>query len=217
MKPCLEILPKAQLNLWPDLSAVPKEFILYGGTAIALQLGHRKSVDFDFFSALPLNKDQIFSSLPFLKMSQAVQPDVNTLDIIYETEEGFVKFQFLAGFGKRQARVAPILICEDNQLQVASLRDLFATKLNTIQSRAEIKDYFDIDALLLNNFDLAEALGSAKAIFGPTFDPGTSLRALCSFRDGDLPELDKKIQQRLIKAAAAVKAIPIINPISLTI
>jgi hypothetical protein len=154
------------------------------------------------------------SSLPFLKTSQIVQPDLNTLDIILETDDGFVKFQFLAGLSKRQARVEPILLCEDNQLQVASLRDLFATKLNTIQARAEIKDYFDIDALLLNGFDLADALACAKAVFGPSFDPSTSLRALCSYRDGDLVELDKKIQQRLIKAASAVKAIPIVDAIS---
>jgi len=46
----LDILPPAQRKIWDALSALPSEFVLYGGTAIALQLGHRQSVDFDFFA-----------------------------------------------------------------------------------------------------------------------------------------------------------------------
>lgn len=48
----LEILPRAQRELWDQLSTLPDAFVLYGGTAIALQLGHRQSVDFDFFARL---------------------------------------------------------------------------------------------------------------------------------------------------------------------
>ena len=47
-KPCTGILPRVQQQLWPELSAtVAMGFVLYGGTAIALRLGHRPSVDFD--------------------------------------------------------------------------------------------------------------------------------------------------------------------------
>jgi hypothetical protein len=48
-KPCLDILPKPQRTLWAELADVPEEFTLYGGTAVALHLGHRVSVDFDFY------------------------------------------------------------------------------------------------------------------------------------------------------------------------
>lgn len=51
-KPRLDILPPSQRRLWGELINVPKTFTLYGGTAIALQLGHRASVDFDFFSTV---------------------------------------------------------------------------------------------------------------------------------------------------------------------
>ena len=48
-KPCLEILPPAQQRLWPELGRAGElGFALYGGTALALRLGHRFSVDFDF-------------------------------------------------------------------------------------------------------------------------------------------------------------------------
>lgn len=49
-EPRLDILPESQRRLWPELDAVPPEFILYGGIALALQLGHRVLEDFDFFS-----------------------------------------------------------------------------------------------------------------------------------------------------------------------
>ena len=49
-QPNLEILPKSQQQLWQQLKPVSElGFVLYGGTAIALQLGHRQSIDFDFF------------------------------------------------------------------------------------------------------------------------------------------------------------------------
>jgi hypothetical protein len=49
----LSILPESQRKLWTELNQVPSEFVLYGGTALALRLGHRISVDFDFFTSLP--------------------------------------------------------------------------------------------------------------------------------------------------------------------
>lgn len=52
LSPHKEILPTSQQEVWPELSDIKKlGFVLYGGTAIALQLGHRISVDFDFFLA----------------------------------------------------------------------------------------------------------------------------------------------------------------------
>lgn len=50
-RPRLDVLPEAQRRLWEELCAVPDEFTLYGGTALALHLGHRQSVDFDFFGS----------------------------------------------------------------------------------------------------------------------------------------------------------------------
>jgi hypothetical protein len=46
--PRLDILPKPRRR-WDELSHIPSEFVLYGGTAIALHLGHRRSLDFDFW------------------------------------------------------------------------------------------------------------------------------------------------------------------------
>ena len=203
----LEVLPPAQLKLWPELKSVPSSFVLYGGTAIALQLGHRISVDFDFFSDEPLSKELLLQSFPLLLKHSLTQPEINTINCLFTYPEGPVKIQFLGGLGGRQKRMDPPLIAKENQIQIASLRDLFATKLNTIQSRAQCKDYIDIDALIQSGIRLEEGLRYACIVYGKHFDPATSLRALCSYRDGDLPELDSPIQKRLLNAAKSVNAI----------
>ena len=53
-KPNLALLMPPQLQLWPELDATPQHFTLYGGTALALRLGRRTSVHFDFFPTSPL-------------------------------------------------------------------------------------------------------------------------------------------------------------------
>lgn len=208
MKLHLNILSPAQRKLWDLLKDIPRNFILYGGTAIALQLGHRESVDFDFFSEATLNKALLLESFSLLAQYPNIQPEINTLNCFVEVDGEPVKIQFLAGLGERQKRINDPVVAEDNQLQIASLPDLFGTKLNTIQHRAECKDYIDIDAMIQSGITLANGLSYAKQIYGKNFDPATSLRALCSYRDGDLDELSQDVQQRLIAAAKAVDYIP---------
>ena len=58
-RPRLDVLSAAQRRLWPALADVPEPFVLYGGTALALRLAHRTSVDFDFFAAEPLDADKL--------------------------------------------------------------------------------------------------------------------------------------------------------------
>jgi len=50
-----DVLAAPQRRLWNEHVAVPKEFVLYDGTALALQLGHRRSLDFDFFGERPFD------------------------------------------------------------------------------------------------------------------------------------------------------------------
>ena len=53
------MLPDEQRRLWPALARVPESFVLYGGTALALWLGHRTAVVFDFFSSEPLDFEEM--------------------------------------------------------------------------------------------------------------------------------------------------------------
>ncbi len=61
--PHLSILPVEQRDFWPRLGPTPKHFVLYGGTALALRLEHRESVDFDFFSHRPFSSFELLGSI----------------------------------------------------------------------------------------------------------------------------------------------------------
>ncbi|MGH8632776.1 MAG: nucleotidyl transferase AbiEii/AbiGii toxin family protein, partial [Burkholderiales bacterium] len=72
--PKLARLPPEQKRLWPELRpGVNLGFVLYGGTAIALHLGHRPSVDFDFFNDRDLEKDVLRASFPFMERATVLQ------------------------------------------------------------------------------------------------------------------------------------------------
>ena len=76
----MDILPPSQRQLWPQLQgSVGLGFTLYGGTAIALRLGHRTSVDFDFFSPRPLDRVAMRNAFPFLAKSTVLQDQANAL------------------------------------------------------------------------------------------------------------------------------------------
>jgi len=61
-EPKIDILPPAQRNFWEEAPSIPASFVLYGGTAIALRLGHRSSEDFDFFRRMPLRSASFWTT-----------------------------------------------------------------------------------------------------------------------------------------------------------
>lgn len=144
LRPRLDILPPAQRALWPELAVIPEHFALYGGTALALRLGHRVSADFDFFSAQPFDPDRLAGSVPFLADAERVQVDENTLTCRVE-RGGPVLVSFFGGL--RIGQAAPHDVVQDSQVRLASLLDLAATKLAVMQKCTQERDYLDLDAL----------------------------------------------------------------------
>ncbi len=201
--PRLEILPPPQLRLWAELAEVPEEFVLYGGTAVALHLGHRQSIDFDFFGSKPLDPSGLLPSLPFLAGATVTQREPNTLSCTVD-RGGAVKLSFFGVPAIR--RLEAPLVAADNGLRIASLLDLAGTKLSVVQVRAEAKDYIDIDAILASGkVTLPMGLAAAGAIYGSSFNPQNTLKALSYFEDGNLRRLPDVTKDRLVKAAAAVE------------
>ena len=200
IKPRLDILPAAQLLLWPELAEIPAEFTLYGGTAIALHLGHRQSIDFDFFGTRAFQPQELLNSLPFLRDAQIQQQQSNTLTCLVNRGSP-VKISFfgLPGF----ATLAEPLRTPDNGLKIASLLDLAGTKAAVVQQRAEAKDYIDINALLSAGVTLEQALSAAATLYAPRFNPQLTLKALAYFEDGDVPSVPPAAKERLLRAVAA--------------
>jgi Nucleotidyl transferase AbiEii toxin, Type IV TA system len=204
----LDILPAAQRRLWDEGLHVPARFVLYGGTALGLRLGHRQSVDFDFFSADDFVPETLLRELPWGHRATLLQSEPNTLTLLDGGAEP-VKLSFFGGlpfYPVKPPDLAP------NGIAIASLEDLYATKLAAAVQRSEAKDYLDIAALIEHGIDLAHGLACARAFYGGHLNVALPLKALCYFEDGDLPSLPASIRLRLTQAVRAVTTIPSIPP-----
>ena len=200
--PRLEILPAGQRALWPDLRFARERFVLYGGTALALRLGHRASVGFDFFSFEPFVPAESLRSVAWLSEAERLQVEPNTLTVLHRGEHGSVKVSFFGGltFGQVQQPEETV----DGVMRVAGLPDLFATKLNTIYQRAEARDYLDIHAFLASGVRLEDGLAWAKTVYGSDFNTMLPLQALCYFLEPSLRDLPQKVKDNLVRAVQAL-------------
>ena len=186
--PRLDILPRAQRSLWPHLVQVPGHFVLYGGTAIALRLGHRQSVDFDFFSDLDLDdaqKNNLLREIKWLSGASVLQNEKDTLTVSVDYMGAPIKLSFFGG-------VKNGCVCEpdktdDDVLCVASMDDLFAHKLKVIHDRAEAKDYQDIAVMLASGQSLSRGLAALETLFGSSVPPMVTLKSLAYFNDLNEP------------------------------
>ena len=130
LEPKFDILPQAQRELWPALVEIPDNFVLYGGTALALRLGHRSSVDFDFFSSQTLDTEALYK-IPFIADAEVLQREPTALTLsVNPPDPVTVSFFGDIGFG----RVRSPDQTADGVLAVASLLDLFGTKLKVLLS-----------------------------------------------------------------------------------
>lgn len=208
--PRMDILPKAQKFLWPQLGGAQKlGFVLYGGTAIALRLGHRHSVDFDFFTDKALDKNALRLAFPFLEQATVLQETLDTYTLLFpyrseEIEHVKVSFFGCIGFG----RIGEPELTNDGMLLVASQDDLMATKLKVILQRIEAKDYIDIAAMIESGTRLDKGLAAARAMYGTSFQPSESLKAMVYFQGGDLHMLSSNVKKTLIKASSSVRTLP---------
>lgn len=208
--PKLEILAPAQRRLWEELKHTPTDFVLYGGTALALRLAHRTSEDFDFFSNHSFAPDSLRKAIPYLHQAEMSQFEANTLTAIVD-RSGPVKVSFFGGLALNRIQDPDVTL--DSGIQVASLLDIAATKLATIQQRAQARDYQDIAAIMIAKITLSDALAAAAAVYGKQFNGALSLKALTYFADGDLPQLssDTREQLRTLAAQVNLKQIPVLQ------
>ncbi len=174
-----------------------------------LRLGHRASIAFDFFSNMPCDPDELARTLPYLKKAERVQVAPNTLTCRVE-RGGPVLVSFFGGLGLGQ--VAAREQVQGMRWYIASLLDLAGTKAAVIQQRAEVKDYLDIDILLQQGIELPTVLAAGAVVYGRSFNPLITLKALSYF--DDVPALALEVRERLKAAVAAVDVtkLPMLTP-----
>jgi len=144
----LNILPEAQLKLLEKLStqAFIQDFYLAGGTRLALQLGHRQSIDFDFFTPTDFETSNIIHRLTQLGDFQRGNEDANTIN-------GSLNGVRISFFGYRYAIIDNFTYY--NHIRLAGMKDIAAMKLEAIAGRGSKKDFVDL-FYLLQQFTLEE-------------------------------------------------------------
>ena len=207
----ISVLPEPRRRLWEMLDGTPSVFAPCGGAALALRLGHRQSVDFDFFSRDVFQPDSLRRNIPYLSGSLTIRSEENTLSCVLNLD-GEVMVSFFGGL--RMSSVNDPDKANGPGILVASLPDIAATKAAAVQSRANAKDYIDLDALLRSGLSLEEALGAANAVFGAEFNPLVTLKALAHYGDGNLHQVPNEVRVNLTKAVAAVNIedLPVFEP-----
>jgi hypothetical protein len=193
----LEVLtPDQQVVLKASAQAAQKwEAYLAGGAGLALQLGHRRSVDFDWFTRQTLAPADVLRDLQSFGLPvQIRQNDEGT----FLGQVGGVDYSV---FRYRYELVEPPIAFKGCQL--ASLRDIAAMKMTAIVQRATKRDYVDLHAIFsMRSIGLGDAVSTMKQKF-PGVDPSLALRALTYFNDVDkqpMPEMLAKMSWDDVKA-----------------
>lgn len=169
-----EILPEKTIRTIEKLSIHINHFYLAGGTGLSLQLGHRQSLDLDFFSLKIFNVD---------KLLDEIAPDK-----IFFVEKGTVhceieniKFSFLS---YKQPLIYPLILWR--KLNLADWKDIIAEKFKAISQRGTKKDFYDLYAVLKLKISIEEVCRIFKDRFtlsGINFYH--VLRSLVFFEDAD--------------------------------
>lgn len=170
------ILDPKRLAMLPLFRTFKDRFYLAGGTSLALQIGHRDSIDFDFFSKQDIDTKKLFEELREIFASHIIlktQEEKNTLTIVIDNS---VKISF---FTYKYPLIRNTI--NDEHITLASIEDIACMKLTAITGRATNKDYIDL-YFILKQFSLEDILNFAREKF-PEIDTNLLVKSLVYFED----------------------------------
>ncbi|MFZ2285522.1 MAG: hypothetical protein WAV93_00905 [Bacteroidales bacterium] len=197
-----EILSEKQQELLPLIRQFSREHYLAEGTAVALHIGHRRSIDFDLFKFSSVNHkrniDKIIGSrLPYeVTWREAGQMNVTVGDV----KLTFLEYPFHI-LPKRKF---------DNIIKIPELIDLAAMKAYALGRRSKWKYYVDLYFILKNYFSITQISVRASEIFGQLFSEKLFRTQLNYFDDIDYSEsveyVDTAIPEEVIRAFLTEKS-----------
>ncbi|MBI4558661.1 MAG: nucleotidyl transferase AbiEii/AbiGii toxin family protein [Candidatus Hydrogenedentes bacterium] len=193
------ILSRRQANVLRILSpiATPRGFYLAGGTALAILLGHRRSVDFDWFV-----RDALEDSASFAQELRNELPGVEVLRIAQGTLEIKVSEVPVTLLRYAYPLLDDLIRWPEYDCCLASLKDLACMKLSALAQRGSKRDFVDVYALLRNTFSLAEIIEAYRTKYSIE-DIGHLLASLAYFDDADkepTPEMCWKVRWAEIRS-----------------
>lgn len=157
----LEILSKEQIDLLPLISQFKREYYLVGGTAIALHIGHRESIDFDLFKFSNLRKSDIYKKVIVSKFGYKFgYENYEQLNLIIHK----VKFTFFSFPHK-----IPTNATLNGVIKMPDLLTLAAMKAFALGRRAKWKGYLDLYFILKDFYSVKEVSDMGKTLFGEMF------------------------------------------------
>lgn len=200
-----EILSKSQLELLPLVKQFKREFYLVGGTAIALHLGHRRSIDFDLFKSGKLILNRIIT-----KVSSIKQPYIVTRRVTGQLNLTIkdVKFTFFEYPYPVEAN------CKfEDIIKLPDLLNLASMKAFALGRRSKWKDYVDLYYIFKDHHTVKQVVEVSENIFGQLFSEKLFRAQLSYFDDIDHSETieyliqqptNKEIKEFLIEKAIDV-------------
>lgn len=171
-----ETIEPATLELLRSIQAIPEleQTRLVGGTSLALQLGHRKSVDLDFFGSVPYDTNTLVAMLKPLGEVTVLKDSTNIhILLINGIKVDFVNFDFP---WRQEA-----LIIEG--LRLAQLEDIAAMKITAVVGRGTKKDFIDV-ANLLKIYSLAQIFSFYESKY-PNASAFMAMKSLLYFEDAE--------------------------------
>lgn len=171
-----DILDEERVNILPRLSFLKDRFYLAGGTGLALQLGHRDSVDFDFFTKQSLDTFNLYKGLLQVFGQENVSKTLEEKDTLNVILNGNIKLSF---FSYPYPLLEPLI--QEDFLNIANIIDVGCMKLSAIVNRAQEKDYIDL-YFILKQISLVTLLSKAKEKM-PDLDYNLILKSLIYFDD----------------------------------
>lgn len=212
-----KVLSSEQQSLKPLLEEFSKTHILVGGTAIALFLGHRRSIDFDFFCFGPQGTGKVFAKR--IASTGLILDENSFFNYLSDEEESEVEF-FVQGVKvqlidfSRNPYNLPLLIPSQEMLcegiPVPSLLDLASLKLYAMMYRKKWKDVVDLYFLLKDGISFVSVMENTHRIFHRLFKEEGPLEHI---QEGlwdkteaveyliQSPPLDEEIEKCLIQEA----------------
>ncbi|MFH1559432.1 MAG: nucleotidyl transferase AbiEii/AbiGii toxin family protein [Patescibacteria group bacterium] len=171
-----EILAPEQIDLLPLIKKFHKNFGLVGGTAIALQIGHRRSIDFDLFSLEEFHNANI---------RKIIAENGFEIENIYQDELG--QFTFLVNGVQLTFLHYPFRIkfskTFEKLIRMPDLLTLAAMKTYALGRRAKWKDYVDLYFILKRYHSLEKVVKRSQAIFKKEFNERIVREQLAYFKD----------------------------------
>jgi hypothetical protein len=175
-----QILTRKQQELLPYINTFGRTFYLAGGTAVALHIGHRRSIDFDLFTRSELRKSLInkkLANIPFKKVK--LHEDIDQLHLtINGVKITFLNFPYSIDH--------PVKLKQ--KISAPTLLTLSSMKAFTLGRRAKWKDYVDLYFILKDYYTIVEINEEAKKVFGELFSEKLFREQLAFHRDIDYSE-----------------------------